>query len=131
MTIRNLILSMILLAGSVIVFSSTAQACSGNSGHTCTAACQHTADMSSGEMSDMHNTNNAATAGDHHGNVKAYPLKTCLVTGEKLGSMGNAITYDYNGQEFKFCCNQCVDIFKANPEKYLKALEDAEKDTNN
>lgn len=52
----------------------------------------------------------------------AYPLKTCLVTGNELGSMGKPITKVYNGQEIKLCCKPCIKKFEANPAKYLSKL---------
>lgn len=61
----------------------------------------------------------ARTAGS---SVKPYPLKTCLVTGNELGSMGDVVTKTYGNQEVKFCCKPCVKKFEANPEKYLAKL---------
>lgn len=54
--------------------------------------------------------------------AKAYPLKTCLVSGNELGSMGKAITKVYDGQEIKFCCKPCIKKFEANQAKYLGKL---------
>ena len=54
--------------------------------------------------------------------AKAYPLQTCIVTDNELGSMGDSISYNYNGQEVKFCCKPCIKKFKKDPEKYLKKL---------
>ena len=54
--------------------------------------------------------------------VKAYTKDTCIVTGNKLGSMGDPITLVHQGQEVKFCCKPCVAKFKANPDKYLANL---------
>ena len=54
--------------------------------------------------------------------VKPYPLKTCLVTDNELGSMGKPITKVYNGQEIKLCCKPCIKKFDANPAKYLGKL---------
>lgn len=67
---------------------------------------------------------------------KDYPLDTCPVTGEKLGSMGKPIDYLYkyktaDGKErvrlVRFCCSACPATFKKDPEKYLKKIDDAEK----
>ena len=55
--------------------------------------------------------------------AKPYPLKTCLVTGNELGSMGKVIAKTYEGREVKFCCKPCVKKFDANPVKYLKKLK--------
>jgi hypothetical protein len=54
--------------------------------------------------------------------VKPYPLKTCIVSGEVLGSMGDPIVLVHEGQEVKFCCDGCTGEFKKNPAKYLAKL---------
>jgi YHS domain-containing protein len=54
--------------------------------------------------------------------AKPYPLKTCLVTGNDLDSMGGAIDKIYNGQEIQFCCEPCVKKFEAHQAKYLAKL---------
>jgi hypothetical protein len=54
--------------------------------------------------------------------VKAYPKDTCIVTGNKLGSMGDPIAIVHEGQEVKFCCKPCIAKFKANPDKFLATL---------
>ena len=56
-------------------------------------------------------------------NVKPYPLDTCIVSGEKLGGMGTAVTFVHNGQEIKLCCKHCRKTFDKDPAKYLKKLE--------
>ena len=53
---------------------------------------------------------------------KSYPFKVCLVSGNKLDSMGDTISQTYKGQEVKFCCAPCVKKFHAYPEKYLPKL---------
>lgn len=61
--------------------------------------------------------------------VKPYPLDYCLVSGDKLdGDMGKPIIMDYKGQEFKFCCASCPKKFKKDPDKYMKMLQEAEKE---
>lgn len=55
--------------------------------------------------------------------VKPYPLKTCVVSGNELGSMGKVITMTHEGQEVKFCCKPCIKKFNANPAKYLSKLK--------
>lgn len=59
----------------------------------------------------------SATAG-----AKPYPLDTCIVTDNKLGSMGTPVSLVYQGQEVKFCCKPCVAKFHRNPDRYLAAL---------
>ncbi len=54
--------------------------------------------------------------------VKPYPLKTCIVTGNELGSMGDPITEVYQGQQVKFCCKACIAKFHKDQAKYLAKL---------
>ena len=54
--------------------------------------------------------------------VKPYLKDTCLVTGEKLGSMGAPVSIVHQGQEVKFCCKPCISKFNASPAKYLGSL---------
>lgn len=62
--------------------------------------------------------------------AKAYPLKTCVVSGEKLdGDMGKPHVFTYQGREIKLCCKSCLKDFKKEPAKYIKKLEEAEKST--
>lgn len=50
--------------------------------------------------------------------------KICPVSGEKVGEMGDVITYEYNGKIYNLCCAMCAKDFKKNPEKYSKIAED-------
>ncbi|HRH97487.1 MAG TPA: hypothetical protein PLB55_16215 [Prosthecobacter sp.] len=52
-----------------------------------------------------------------------YPLKTCLVSDNELGSMGKVVTKVYQDQEVKLCCKPCIKKFDANPAKYLGKLK--------
>ncbi|MFM7750144.1 MAG: hypothetical protein ACKPB0_06990 [Opitutaceae bacterium] len=59
-----------------------------------------------------------------------YPLKTCLVSNESLGSMGEAAGYIHRAagkpdRVVFFCCEGCSDDFKADPAKFLKKLDEA------
>ncbi len=58
--------------------------------------------------------------------LKPYPLKTCVVSGEKLGEMGDPFVYAYQGREIKFCCKNCLKDFKKDPAKYIKLIDEAE-----
>jgi hypothetical protein len=60
-------------------------------------------------------------------NAKPYPLKTCLVSGEELGKMGEPFRFSYKGQEIKLCCKGCEKDFNKEPEKYLQKLAAAPK----
>lgn len=54
--------------------------------------------------------------------AKPYPLETCLVSGKKLGSMGDPYVITHGGQQIKFCCDGCEPAFKKDPAKYLAKL---------
>lgn len=53
-------------------------------------------------------------------------LKTCPVSGEKLGEMGKPVVFTYKDQEVKLCCKGCKKDFDKNPEKYLKVIRAAD-----
>jgi hypothetical protein len=59
--------------------------------------------------------------------AKPYPLKTCVVSGEELGKMGEPFRFSYKGQEIKLCCKGCEKDFNKDPEKYLQKLAVAPK----
>lgn len=52
-----------------------------------------------------------------------YPLDICVVSGEKLGSMGEPYVITHEGTEVRFCCDSCLPEFKENPDKYLAKLK--------
>jgi YHS domain-containing protein len=54
-----------------------------------------------------------------------YPLDYCIVSGEKLGEMGEPVTYNYKGRTIKFCCNHCVETFEKSPEMYIAKIDSA------
>lgn len=55
---------------------------------------------------------------------KPYPLKTCIVSDEKLGGdHGEPYAFVHNGQEIKLCCKPCLKDFNKEPAKYLKKIE--------
>jgi YHS domain-containing protein len=65
-------------------------------------------------------------ADDAKPKLKPYTLKTCVVSGDKLGEMGDPYVYEYQGREIKFCCKGCVKDFKKDPAKYIKKIEEGE-----
>jgi hypothetical protein len=66
-------------------------------------------------------------AQDNKEKPKPYPLDTCLVSGEKLGGMGDPYVFTHEGREIKMCCKSCLKDFNKDTAKYIKKLEDAEK----
>jgi len=59
--------------------------------------------------------------------AKPFPesIKTCLVSGEKLGEMGEPYVFVYEGQEVKLCCKDCLKKFDKEPAKYLAKINAA------
>lgn len=68
-----------------------------------------------------------AFAADKKDEKKEYPLKTCVVSDEKLGSMGKPYVIKHEGREVQFCCKSCEKDFKKEPAKYLKKIDEAAK----
>ncbi len=69
--------------------------------------------------------------GEHKHNIKTQSIEkdsktkpleinnqTCPVLGEKIDPK-TAIKYDYKDNIYWFCCSDCVDKFKKDPEKYI------------
>jgi YHS domain-containing protein len=56
------------------------------------------------------------------GQKKGQPQTICPVLG---GEIDKSIYADYKGYRIYFCCSDCPDIFKKNPEKYMKILKDS------
>ena len=57
--------------------------------------------------------------------VKAFPMKTCPVSGDKLDD--EAYVFITKGQEIKLCCKDCLAKFNKDAAKYLKQVEVAAK----
>jgi len=54
-----------------------------------------------------------------------YPLAACVVSGEKLGTMGEPVDLVYKNRLVRFCCPACKEPFLKEPEKYLSQLDKA------
>lgn len=50
--------------------------------------------------------------------------KLCPVSGEKVGTMGDVVKYEYNGKVYNLCCAGCIPKFQDEGEKYSKIAED-------
>jgi len=72
----------------------------------------------------------AGLAGEQNAQTKPKPkpyiLKTCPVSGGKLGAMGDPYVFEYKGREIKLCCKGCLKEFNKNAAKYIKQIEQAE-----
>ncbi len=54
-----------------------------------------------------------------------YPMTTCPVSDEALGTMGEPVNMVYDNRLVRFCCNMCVRKFKQAPAEYLAELDAA------
>lgn len=58
----------------------------------------------------------------------SYPLDTCVVTEETLGSKaGGPIDYLYGTRLVRFCCQDCPPKFEQDPARYLFKIDEATK----
>ena len=55
----------------------------------------------------------------------SYPLKTCVVSGEKLGDHGSPYELTHDGVRVLLCCESCLADFKAAPAKFLAKIREA------
>ncbi len=58
---------------------------------------------------------------------KPYPMDECVVSDEKLGSMGEPVVFVHAGQQIKLCCKGCRKDFNKEPAKFLSKIEAAAK----
>jgi hypothetical protein len=58
--------------------------------------------------------------------ITPYTLKTCVVSGDKLGEMGKPFVFTNDTREIKLCCKSCLKDFKKEPAKFVKKIEEAE-----
>lgn len=65
----------------------------------------------------------AACASGPSADVTPYPSDLCIVTDNKLGSMGDPVVKVYGNQEIKFCCRPCVKEFEEDQERFLAKLK--------
>lgn len=52
-----------------------------------------------------------------------YTLTTCPVAGHEIDHEGEPVVYVHEGRELKFCCEDCVGKFKADPGQYLSKVD--------
>jgi YHS domain-containing protein len=55
--------------------------------------------------------------------TEPYALDTCIVSGEKLGGMGDPIVKKYDGREVRFCCEGCIEKFEADQAGFFKKID--------
>jgi hypothetical protein len=76
---------------------------------------------SCGDQETTNNTPEAPTAG-------AYPLDVCVISGEKLGSMGKPHVITHKGTEVQLCCDDCLTEFNKDPDKYVAMVKSGKVD---
>jgi YHS domain-containing protein len=69
----------------------------------------------------------AADKAEKPAKAKPYPLDTCVVSGEKLGGMGDPYAFVYQGREVKMCCQNCKKDFDKSPAKFVAKIDAAAK----
>lgn len=72
----------------------------------------------SSSSSENENAESSETA-----STDAYPLDVCVVSGEKLGSMGTPVIINHEGTEVRFCCKSCKPDFEADPDKFIAMVK--------
>ena len=72
----------------------------------------------------------SSTPSKPYTNTDGYPLDVCVVSGEKLGAMGDPFVIKHDGKTVKFCCSACLKEFNQDTAKYMLILEGAEKKKN-
>ncbi len=68
----------------------------------------------------------AADAAGDQPKAKPYALDTCIVSGDRLGGMGEAVVVVREGREIKFCGKGCLKDFDKDPAVFLKKIDAAE-----
>ncbi len=68
----------------------------------------------------------AAVSGGADGDP--YPLDTCPVSGQELGSMGDPVVAEYDGREVRFCCAGCTGAFEDDKEGHWEEIDAAIKE---
>jgi YHS domain-containing protein len=61
--------------------------------------------------------------------LEDYPLSTCLISRQKLGSMGEPINYVVANRLVRFCCGGCAGAFNKAPSVHLATLDEAREGT--
>ncbi len=57
--------------------------------------------------------------------LASYPMTTCPVSGEALGSMGGPVDHVSDNRLVRFCCKGCRRLFKKDPTPFLAKLDAA------
>lgn len=120
----KLIPALLLSAAAALTPLYASGACS--CGATPAATVASAADAKSGKLIPL-GENDAAWAAKAR---TSYPLKTCVISDEALGSMGKPAEYIYrvSGRPDRlviFCCDACEEDFLKSPEMALQKIDQA------
>jgi hypothetical protein len=55
----------------------------------------------------------------------SYPLKTCVVSGEELGSMDEPLDVVHGTRLVRLCCKGCMKGFQKNPDEHMAKVDAA------
>lgn len=78
------------------------------------------------QADDEHKDHDGQKTEQKSAEAKPFPAAKCLISGEALDSMGKPYVMEYEGQELRFCCKNCVKDFQKDKTSYLKKLAEAE-----
>jgi YHS domain-containing protein len=108
-----------LLCASILL-SGQAFACGGSScsANSCGGGCS----CGKSHSSNQQCTGMSSSVGDQKTAIEVGN-KICPVTKRKIGEMGPAVKFAYNGRVYNLCCPMCGKSFNKNPEKYSKIAE--------
>ncbi|MHC4130076.1 MAG: hypothetical protein ACYTBR_14165 [Planctomycetota bacterium] len=57
--------------------------------------------------------------------TESYPLATCVISKQKLGSMGEPVDYVVGNRLVRFCCAGCMGTFNRAPAAHLETIDKA------
>jgi hypothetical protein len=57
--------------------------------------------------------------------AEKYPLETCVISGAKLGSMGEPVNAFHENRLARLCCAGCIEAFTGDPEAAMRNVDDA------
>ncbi len=60
--------------------------------------------------------------------LKDYPADHCVMSGNKLGTMGEPVNYIFANRLIRFCCTDCIKSFRKDPLKYTAMLDALKED---
>ncbi len=79
--------------------------------------------IGSGASFAFSTSGNLVTAHEHNEEKAASPATdVCPVSGEEIDK-DTKITYEFKGRTYRFCCPDCAEAFKKDPQKYIDKMK--------